>query len=60
MTEKQARRYFNKEARWYERGLPPNREDTYAIALPQGGSVAAPSPEVLWERFWNEVREVIA
>ena len=54
MTEHQARRYFNREARYYERGLPPDRRNTYAIRLPLGGVVAAPDPAELWERFWEK------
>ena len=55
MIEKQARKYFNSKARYFEQGLPPDRRDLYAIQLPQGGSVTAPETDILWERFWEKV-----
>ena len=56
MTEKEARRYFNRAARYYERGLPPTRE-RYAIHLPNGTMVVADSTAVLWDRFWEAIAE---
>ena len=51
MTEKEARQYFNREARYFERGLPPNREDKYAVHF-HDETLAAPEPDVLWDKFW--------
>ena len=57
MNETQARRFFNREARYFERGLPPNRQDLYAIALPRGGTITAPGTDILWERFWAAIHD---
>ena len=55
MTETEARRYFNREARYYARGLPPDRRNLYAIQVKYGPLVVAPDTEVLWDRFWEQV-----
>ena len=50
MTEAQARKYFNREARWYSASecevLFPNKRDI----------MVANSMMALWERFWAGVQ----
>ena len=57
MNEKEARRYFNRYARYYEGGLPPDRRVQYAIVPPMGGhGIYAEDTAELWNRFWAAVQ----
>jgi len=52
--ERQARRYFNSRARYYDH-LPPDGKPYYAVRLPgESLSLFAPDTEALWDTFWAE------
>ena len=57
MDEKEARKYFNREARYFEGGLPPDRRRQYAIRPPGGGhTIAAEATDELWNKFWAHIQ----
>ena len=47
MTRKQAQKFFNREARYYKGGLPPDREHSYAIRYEDKVLTASDTEELM-------------